>query len=82
MNRYRHFLIAAVFGVALVAFAALVGVTAASPPSGVTPNLLARGQYDNFKVSSVPDSLVDFKVKAKSPVDVVVRRIPARCSSR
>ena len=39
MKRYRHFLTAAVFGVALVAFAALVGVTAASPPSGVTPNL-------------------------------------------
>ena len=74
MKRYRHFLTTAVFGVALVAFAALVGVTAASPPSGVTPNLLARGQYDNFKVSSVPDSPVDFKVKAKSPVDVVVRR--------
>ena len=74
MNRYRSILTLAVTGVGLVTFAALVGVTTASPPSGVTPDLLARGQYDDFKVSSVPGSPVDFKVKAKSPVDVGVRR--------
>jgi len=73
-KRYRHFLAIAVFGVVLVTFAALVGVTAASPPSGVTPTLLARGSYEDFKVRSVPDSPVDFQVKAKSPVDVVVRK--------
>lgn len=73
-KRYRHFLITAVFGVVLVTSAALVDVTAASPPSGVTPTLLARGAYEDFKVKSVPDSPVDFQVKAKSPVDVVVRK--------
>jgi hypothetical protein len=73
-NRYRHFLVLAVFGVAVVAFAALVGVTAASPPTGVTPSLLARGAYEDFKVKSVKGSPVEFDVKAKSVVDVVVRR--------
>ena len=73
-RRYARFLAMAVFGVVLVTFAALVGVTAASPPSGVTPTLLARGSYEDFKVRSVPDSPVDFQVKAKSPVDVVVRK--------
>ena len=43
-------------------------------PSGVTPTLLARGTYAEFGVRSVPDSPVDFQVKAKSPVDVVVPR--------
>ena len=43
MKRYRHFLTIAVFGIVLVTFAALVGVTEASPPSGVEPTLLARG---------------------------------------
>ena len=74
MKRYRHSLTTAVFGVVLVTFAALVGVTAASPPSGVTPTLLARGAYEDFKVKSIPGSPVDFQVKAKSPVDVVVRK--------
>jgi hypothetical protein len=58
----------------LLAFAALVGDTAASPPSGVTPTLLARGVYEDFKVKSSPRSPVDFQVKAKSPVHVVVRK--------
>jgi hypothetical protein len=74
VKRYRHLLTIAVFGVVLTTFAALVGVTAASPPSGVTPTLLARGVYDEFKVKSIPDSPVDFQVNAKSPVDVVVRK--------
>jgi hypothetical protein len=74
MKRYRHFLVTAVFGVGLVTFAGLVGVTAASPPSGVTRSDLARGTYDEFKVKSVPGSPVDFDVKAKSPVDIVGRR--------
>ncbi len=74
MKRNRYFLATAAVAVPLIAFAALVGVTMASPASGVTPTLLARGAYEEFKVKSVPDSPVDFNVKAKSPVDVVVRR--------
>jgi hypothetical protein len=58
----------------LLALAVSVTVTMASPPSGVTPTVLARGTYDAFKVKSSPDSPVDFKAKAKSPIDLVVRR--------
>jgi hypothetical protein len=58
----------------LLALAVSVAVTMASPPSGVTPTVLARGTYDAFKVKSSPDSPVDFKAKAKSPIDLVVRR--------
>ncbi len=58
----------------LLALAVSVGVTMASPPSGVTPTVLARGTYDAFKVKSPPKSPVDFKAKAKSPIDIVVRR--------
>jgi hypothetical protein len=58
----------------LLALAVSVGVTMASPPSGVTPTVLARGSYDAFKVKSSPNSPVDFKAKAKSPIDLVVRR--------
>ena len=58
----------------LVALAALVGATLASPPSGVTPTLVARGTYDEFKLRSDPHSPVEIKQKTKSPIDVVVRR--------
>ena len=58
----------------LLALAVSVAVTMASPPSGVTPTVLARGTYDAFKVKSSPDSPVDFKAKAKTPIDMVVRR--------
>lgn len=60
--------------VALVALAASVAVTIASPPSGVTPTLLARGTYHPFKVKSPAGSPVDFEAEAKSPLDLVVRR--------
>jgi hypothetical protein len=40
----------------------------------VTPTVLARGTYDSFKVKSDPKSPVDLQVKAKSPMDIVVRR--------
>jgi hypothetical protein len=43
-------------------------------PSGVTPTVLARGTYDAFKVKSSPSPPVDFKAKAKSPIDMVVRK--------
>jgi hypothetical protein len=58
----------------LLALSAFVAITKASPPSGVTPTILARGTYDSFKVKSSPRSPVNFKAKAKSPIDVVVRR--------
>src|SRR3954454_3376230 len=58
----------------LLTLAVSVGVTMASPPSGVTPTVLARGTYDAFKVRSSPSSPVDFKAKAKAPIDMVVRQ--------
>ena len=75
MKSYSHVLTTAAVAVVLVSFATLVGVsvTMASPASGVTPTLLARGAYADFKVKSIPGSPVDFQVKAKSEVDVVVR---------
>ena len=67
----RIYLAALAAGIALVVLAT---VALASPPSGVTPTILARGTYDSFKVKSAPQSPVDFKAKAKSPVDIVVRK--------
>lgn len=63
-----------VLAVSALALAVFAAVTMASPPSGVTPTVLARGTYDAFKVKSVPDSPVEFEAKAKSSIDVVVRR--------
>src|SRR5438552_9360723 len=59
---------------ALTLLTAAVAVTIASPASGVTPTVLARGTYDSFKVMSYPDGSGLFKAEAKSPIDVVVRR--------
>ena len=47
-RRLQHVIIAA--GLALVTGAALVAVAMGSPPSGVTPTVLARGTYGAFKV--------------------------------
>jgi hypothetical protein len=75
VKRYVYVLATTIFVVVIVlGSASLVGVTMASPAVGVQPTLLARGAYEEFKVRSVPDSPVDFQVKAKSPLDVVVRR--------
>jgi quercetin dioxygenase-like cupin family protein len=46
----------------------------ASPPSNVTPLLLARATFDEFKVMSNPDNGQLFKAEAKGPIDVVVRQ--------
>ena len=69
--KQRVFLLGAT---ALLSLAAFVAATTASPPSGVTPMVLARGTYDAFKVKSEPQSPVSFKAKAKAPLDIVVRR--------
>lgn len=75
MRRYIYILATTVFVVTLVLTSAtLVGVTMASPAVGVTPTLLARGAYEDFRVKSVKGSPVEFDVKAKSVVDVVVRK--------
>lgn len=82
--RPNRTLVAAVAALALLTFA--VNVTFASPPSGVTPTLLARGTYDSFKVRARPDNGCRredrrpipcagfFKAEANQPIDMVVRR--------
>ena len=60
--------------VVILVLAALVAAAVASTPVGVTPTVLARGTYDSFKVKAAKHGPVDFKAKAKSPIDVVVRR--------
>lgn len=55
-------------------FAASANLTFASPATNVTPTLLSRGTYDEFKVMSYPDAGGLFKAQAKAPIDVVVRQ--------
>ena len=74
MKRYGYILATTALIVVLVTSASLVGVTMASPAMGVQPTLLARGAYEDFKVKSIKGSPVEFDVKAKSVVDVVVRK--------
>jgi hypothetical protein len=71
-RRRRSLVTAAVASLAVLAVAA--GITIASPPSGVTPTLLSRGSFDEFKVMSNPATGALFKAEAKGPIDVVVRR--------
>ena len=63
---------------AIVAALALAGIgvaiATASPASNVTPTLLSRASFDEFKVMSYPENGGLFKVEAKSPIDVVVRQ--------
>ena len=64
-------------GAAFAAAALLVGVatvTTASSPQFVTPTVLARGTYGDFKVMSNPAAGGLFKAEAKEPIDVVVRK--------
>src|SRR5262245_63154648 len=71
MNR-RLFLLVAAAAVAVAAFAA---VTMASPPSGVTPTILARGTYDSFNVRSDPHgTIANFRAHSTEPIDLIVRQ--------
>jgi hypothetical protein len=70
----RKYLLAVAAAMAVVALASLGAVALASPPSGVTPTLLARGTYDSVKVRSDRLGPVKFEAKARAPVDVVVRK--------
>src|SRR5438067_1092207 len=59
----------------VLALAAFVAVTKASPPSGVTPTILARGTFPSFKVRSDPlGPIAGFRARSKRPIDIVVRR--------
>lgn len=58
----------------LCAGAASVAMAWASPPTGVTPNVLSRGSYPAFSVEGAREGGVDFQAKSGAPVDVIVRR--------
>jgi quercetin dioxygenase-like cupin family protein len=72
MRSTRSLAVAAVAAFALLAV--VVSMTLASPPTDVTPTLIARGSYSDFKVASNPANGGMFKAEAKGPIDVVVRR--------
>ncbi|MFL5952491.1 MAG: cupin domain-containing protein [Gaiellaceae bacterium] len=60
---------------ALVALAAFVAVTKAEGPTGVTPQILARGTYDGFNVRSDPHGpIADFRAHSTEPIDLIVRQ--------
>ena len=66
--------IALVGGTALLIVGSAVGIGMASPPSGVSPEVIARGTYPDFKVRSSADSPIEIRQKSKTPVDLVVRK--------
>ena len=74
MKRRMSLMWAMAAATALLALASLVSITMASPPSGVTPTVLARGTYDAFKVAPGPKGSVDFDAKAEAPMDIIVRQ--------
>jgi hypothetical protein len=71
-RRMRFLAAAAAASVAVMAIGAAFAT--ASPASGVTPTVLARGSFDRFKVMANPANGGLFKAEAKGPIDVVVRR--------
>jgi len=73
MRRSKTSVAATALAVAAILTGA-VAVTQASPATGVTPTVLARGTFPEFKVMSNPDNGALFKAEAKAPIDVVVRQ--------
>jgi hypothetical protein len=62
-----------VLAIGVLVLLAAAALSLASPPVGVTPTLLGRGTYESFKLRTPPEALVDLKLEAKNPLDVVVR---------
>jgi len=72
MRRTKSLVTAAVAATFMLVAAGTMAI--ASPPSGVTPTVLARGTYASFKVISNPQGPGMFKAESKEPIDMVVRR--------
>lgn len=74
-KRRMSVLVAIAAATGLLALSAFVAITKASPASGVTPTVLARGTFDSFNVRSDPHgSLAGFRAMSQEPIDIVVRR--------
>ena len=56
----------------LVLFACTISASA-SPPKGVSAEILTRGAYEPFKVKTDHASPIDFQAIARSEFDIVVR---------
>jgi len=74
LRRRFPMLAATLLIVALAALAAFVAATKASPASGVTATLLARGTYPAYHLKTGPKSPIDFEAKTKEQTDVVVQQ--------
>ena len=74
LKRRASVLVAIAAAGSLLALAGFVAVTKASPPSGVTPTVLARGTYDAFKMKTPESGPIDVEVKFKTRADIVVRK--------
>jgi hypothetical protein len=74
LKRRASVLVAIAAAGSLLALAGFVAVTKASPPSGVTPTVLARGTFDTFKMKTPEGGPIDVEVKFKTRADIVVRK--------
>ena len=64
--------------ICVLVFVACIMKMWASPPVGVTPTLIGRGTFDEFRVNHPPHTGTDdfgfqFKAEARPQIDIVVR---------
>ncbi|HET7129717.1 MAG TPA: cupin domain-containing protein [Gaiellaceae bacterium] len=71
-RKKRMILLTAVASVSVMAI--FVAITMASPGSGITGTLLARGTYPAYDLKTDPKSPIDFKAKTRDQTDVVVQQ--------
>jgi hypothetical protein len=71
-RKKRMILLTAVASVSVMAI--FVAITMASPGSGITGTLLARGTYPAYDLKTDPKSPIDFKAKTGDQTDVVVQQ--------
>jgi hypothetical protein len=71
-RKKRMILLTAVASVSVLAI--FVAITMASPGSGITGTLLARGTYPAYDLKTDPKSPIDFKAKTRDQTDVVVQQ--------
>ncbi len=71
-RKKRMILLTAVASVSVMA--TFVAITMASPGSGITGTLLARGTYPAYDLKTDPKSPIDFKAKTRDQTDVVVQQ--------
>jgi hypothetical protein len=58
----------------VLSFFGFINIAPASPAFGVVPTLLSRATFEPFSVRTDHDAPIKFQAKAKTELDVVVRR--------